>query len=389
MSDAQRKPPMDAAESETLRMRGNSLHGNRETLETPSPQGGGRSEKAYRRTSDVHVSRESGPGKGPRKGAQERGPRKGGQALIEAPFTPTARTCSLRTRQRGCGRLPPTTGDHTSTAYDLLGRTVTATDQRGVTHTCVYDSAGRLSANKVTDFGPSGNVDTTVTMITTGYDDLGRRPDGQEFGLRRGYGNRSNEVLDQYDGWGNLAKEYQKQTVRHHGGGRRRDRRNPLRRLRLRRRLRFLLGRPARPLRPPDGRCLPEHPPDRLQLRGGGGQHHVAVDGHQRRQQPSDGTYSAYTYLGAGTIASESYTTPEVRLDYDPGGDGSFTALDRFGRVVDQIWAGYGDNSSTGVVDGYRYGYDAAGNRVWKENVTARISGGPRRNLPIRSSSAA
>ena len=35
--DANRKPPLDAAESKTLRMRGNSLHGNRETLETPSP----------------------------------------------------------------------------------------------------------------------------------------------------------------------------------------------------------------------------------------------------------------------------------------------------------------------------------------------------------------
>ena len=59
MSDAKRKPPMNAAESETLRMRGNSLHGNRETLETPSPQGVGRSEKALRHTADAHVSRES------------------------------------------------------------------------------------------------------------------------------------------------------------------------------------------------------------------------------------------------------------------------------------------------------------------------------------------
>ena len=35
MSDDNRKPLVDAAESETLCMRGNSLHGNRETLETP------------------------------------------------------------------------------------------------------------------------------------------------------------------------------------------------------------------------------------------------------------------------------------------------------------------------------------------------------------------
>ena len=60
MSDANRKPPMDAAESETLRMRGNSLHGNRETLETPSPDDAGDGpRKAYCRTPDMHVSRES------------------------------------------------------------------------------------------------------------------------------------------------------------------------------------------------------------------------------------------------------------------------------------------------------------------------------------------
>src|SRR5512141_1108541 len=59
MSDDQRKSLRDAAESETLRMRGNSLHGNRETLGTPTPRGGGRSEKADCRTADMHVSRES------------------------------------------------------------------------------------------------------------------------------------------------------------------------------------------------------------------------------------------------------------------------------------------------------------------------------------------
>jgi len=59
MSDATRKSPLDAAESETLGMRGDSLHGNRETLETPPPGGEGRFEKASSRTSDMHVSRES------------------------------------------------------------------------------------------------------------------------------------------------------------------------------------------------------------------------------------------------------------------------------------------------------------------------------------------
>jgi RNA-directed DNA polymerase len=58
--DVDRKPPLDAAESKTLGMRGDSLHGNRETPATSSAGGGEeRSEKAQRRTADAHVTGES------------------------------------------------------------------------------------------------------------------------------------------------------------------------------------------------------------------------------------------------------------------------------------------------------------------------------------------
>jgi len=72
-SDATREPLRDAAESKTLRMRGNSLHGNRETLEVPPPQGEGRSEKASR-TADMNASRESDGPIVPEKRANKAGP---------------------------------------------------------------------------------------------------------------------------------------------------------------------------------------------------------------------------------------------------------------------------------------------------------------------------
>ncbi len=81
MSDAKRKPFMDAAESETLRMRGNSMHGNRETLETPTPQGAGRSEKAVCRTTDMHVSRESDGPIVPEKQANKAGPKAAAESV--------------------------------------------------------------------------------------------------------------------------------------------------------------------------------------------------------------------------------------------------------------------------------------------------------------------
>jgi hypothetical protein len=74
MSDDHRKSFVDAAESKTLRMRGNSLHGNRETLETPAPQGAGRSEKAFCRTAGMHVFRESDGPLVPEKQANKAGP---------------------------------------------------------------------------------------------------------------------------------------------------------------------------------------------------------------------------------------------------------------------------------------------------------------------------
>ena len=76
---------------------------------------------------------------------------------------------------------------------------------------------------------------------------------------------------------------------------------------------------------------------------------------------------AAYTYLGAGTIAVEDYAQSQVKLDYDPAGDNSFTGLDRFGRVVDQIWTDYGADPDA-VIDHYQYEYDRAGNRVSKTN---------------------
>jgi hypothetical protein len=101
-----REPSRDATESETLGMRGNSLHGNRETPKasaapnTPAVDGvAERSEKAYGRTSDVHAFGESDGSIVPQKqankaessaaeSAEGRGPTKGNDLHVgHAPDT--------------------------------------------------------------------------------------------------------------------------------------------------------------------------------------------------------------------------------------------------------------------------------------------------------------
>ena len=101
MNDDNHKSCMDAAESKTLCMRGNSLRGNRETLEIPSPKARD-GPRRHCRTSDMHVSRESDGPIVPEKRANKAGPKaaaesvegrgstKGndGQALLAADTAP-------------------------------------------------------------------------------------------------------------------------------------------------------------------------------------------------------------------------------------------------------------------------------------------------------------
>jgi YD repeat-containing protein len=77
------------------------------------------------------------------------------------------------------------------------------------------------------------------------------------------------------------------------------------------------------------------------------------------------GTHLAeYQYLGLRSIVTEAYTEPQVKLDYTFENYGGF---DRFGRIVDQRWQNY---ATTTDLDRYQYGYDRAGNRTYRRNMT-------------------
>ncbi|MDD4890782.1 MAG: hypothetical protein PHU85_12735, partial [Phycisphaerae bacterium] len=80
-------------------------------------------------------------------------------------------------------------------------------------------------------------------------------------------------------------------------------------------------------------------------------------------------TFVAYSYLGRSTIVSVSHPAVAGGLTLDYGATGS-AGLDRLGRVVDQKWTVAGN-----AADEFRYGYDAAGNRQFRENTAGRSAG--------------
>ncbi len=129
MTDSDRRELLfNAAESQTLSMRGNSMHGNRETLEVSTPYSGGeRSAKAIGRTADMHVTRESDGLVVPRKRAnkagrtmhrmvpaaaesvEERGPTKGNatRTLLAPDKEPGKRGMGLGAYEERKAEIPP------------------------------------------------------------------------------------------------------------------------------------------------------------------------------------------------------------------------------------------------------------------------------------------
>ena len=89
---------------------------------------------------------------------------------------------------------------------------------------------------------------------------------------------------------------------------------------------------------------------------------------------PDIQTAVEYTYLGADTITGESPQEITGGLDFTLGNeDNGYSGLDQFGRVVDQKWTD--DAATPTTLDEYKYGYDADGNMLWKQNATPGAAG--------------
>ncbi len=97
----------------------------------------------------------------------------------------------------------------------------------------------------------------------------------------------------------------------------------------------------------------------------------------------NDGTthLADYSYLGRNVFVEVDYTEPDLKYTLvgtaggnDPDTGDIYLGLDRFGRVKDSLWYDYG-SSTDADADRVKYGYDLAGNRLWREDPVAAANG--------------
>lgn len=251
------------------------------------------------------------------------------------------------------------TGDPSTTEKDIftvnaLGQRKTSQDRNGNVHTYSFDVLGRLTADAVTTLGAT--VDGAVRRAEIAYD-TGGRPYLFTTYDAASAGNVVNQVQHDFNGLGQLTKEYQSHSgVVNVGttpkvqyaysemtGGANHSR--------------------LTNVTYPNGKVLSYN-------------YTAAIDAAVSRLtslSDTTGTLESFDYLGLGTVVRRAHPQPGVDLTYikqtaEANGDAGdqYTGLDRFGRVVDQRWRKTSDGSHT---DRFKYGYDRNSNRLYRENV--------------------
>jgi YD repeat-containing protein len=259
---------------------------------------------------------------------------------------------------------------------NALGQATGTVDPLGTAHAYSYDVLGRPLADSVTALGTG--VDGAVRRLETAYDTAGRAYLYTSYDAASG-GNVVNQVRDAFNGLGQLTDRYQE-----HGGAVNTSS-TPA--------VRYAYAEMAGgqnnsrlvSMTYPNGRVL-----DYV--------YNTGLDSTISRLSAiaddvsgTPGTVlESYRYLGLGTIVERKHPQPQVDLTYvrqagdayanADGGD-QYIGLDRFGRVVDQDWF---DTSHRVAVARYQYGYDRAGNALYRADLRRGREHGDRHGPVLR-----
>ncbi len=238
--------------------------------------------------------------------------------------------------------------DRVEYKYNRQGQPIELKDQNGTVHEYVYDAVGRQVTDKVTTVG--AGVDDAVRRIVRTYEVRGMVEHLTSYDASSG-GNVLNDVLRQYDTLGRPTNEYQE-----HEGAKDANTvyvQNAY--------VDFATyGLRLASVRYPNGRKV------FFDYSSTAGAALNRLDAIKDDNGGSPGnTLASYTYLGLGTMVVEDFVQPQVKLDYFGGTSGTYSGFDDFGRVVQQLWRDYGAGQDR---DNFTYGYDRAGNRLYREH---------------------
>ena len=270
-------------------------------------------------------------------------------------------------------------GQAESYVYNALGELIekiveSRPDTPGVSginvkHQYKYDSLGRQTEDKAVI--SDSTVDAGIVKLVTVYDSFGRP---QRFQSLNAAGNIVNEVFRKYDGFGQIAAEYQS----HSGSVIVND---ALAALSVTYTYSTNVSSPGRLEKvtyPKLNETAAAREVHYLYDTEGSGLYRPSAIGDSATQKVEE-----YGYLGLSTVVDRrvtldasagkrmalSYALPAGTLNTISDGGDKYNGLDRFGRVVDQFW--YWADSAwnrTGNIERFQYGYDAAGNRLYKKN---------------------
>jgi len=256
------------------------------------------------------------------------------------------------------------TYDRAEHKYNRQSQIKQTKDQNATVHDFDFDKLGRVTHDRITTLG--SGVDGAVRRTSTTYEVRGLVEKVSTYdNATVGSGNVVNEVVREYNDVGVPAREYQE----HDGakdantlyvgynydetasGGE------------------FTKGLRPKSVHYPNGRLVHYL----YGSSGSDGDNLNRLDAIKDDNSGSPGvTLASYTYLGPNDVAIEDLEEPDVKLDYFGGTSGTYSGFDDFDRVVDQHWYDYGASADR---DRFKYGYDRASNRVWKENVVAANNG--------------
>lgn len=248
--------------------------------------------------------------------------------------------------------------DQVDYSYNRQAQRTGLFDQNGSIHSYNYDLLGRLTQDRVTQFG--SGVDDRVRRIETGYEVRGLVERITSVNNATvGSGSVLNEVKFGYNDFGQSTSAWQAHagavdtmtTPKVQNG--------------------YASGS-VNTIRPtsltyPNGRVID------YDYGGSSG-----IDDSASRIASiidDDSTHLAdYSYLGSGIVVQQD--SPEADLRYtlvsltgsnDPDTGNIYAGMDRFGRIKDLRWRNTSSNTDLSRVE---YGYDRASNRIWRKNPT-------------------